>query len=48
MEHYLSGPCPNDMKPGDIYKIADGGTCFGGRQLRLVKVSDKTRRSRNE
>jgi hypothetical protein len=29
------------MKPGDLYRIVDGGACFGGREIRLVKVSKR-------
>lgn len=37
-EQFLCGPEPNDMHPGDLYRIVDDGPCFGGRQLRLQKV----------
>jgi hypothetical protein len=40
-ENFLVGPEPNDMKPGDLYRIVDGGACFGGREIRLVKVSKR-------
>jgi hypothetical protein len=31
------------MKPGDLYRVVDDGTSWGGRQIRLVKVSKKVK-----
>jgi hypothetical protein len=42
-ENFLVSPEPNDMKPGDLYRIVDGGPCFGGRKIRLVKVSKRVK-----
>jgi hypothetical protein len=44
MENFLVGPEPNDMQPGDLYRIVDGGPCFGGREIRLVKVGSPKKR----
>ena len=34
-EQILSGPCPNDMQPRDIYRTVDDGPCRDGRRIRL-------------
>ena len=36
-------PCPNDMKPGDLYRIVDDGPCRDGRRIRLEKVSKRVK-----
>lgn len=37
-EQFLVGPEPNDIRPGDLYRIVDAGPWFGGRKIRLQKV----------
>jgi hypothetical protein len=46
MENCLCGPCPNEMSPGDLYRVIDDGIACGMRELRLEKVTKKSRRSK--
>ena len=43
MENFLSGPCPNDMQPGDMCRVVDDGPCKYGRRIRLEKVSKESK-----